>query len=79
MRIKAEKSSGVQWIFQMGFDVERKGDEKTESQGVTLVMDRTTAKALDGVTVDFEEKEGRGTFSFKRTAAPDLLEANPGK
>ncbi|MBF0292425.1 MAG: hypothetical protein HQK86_09745 [Nitrospinae bacterium] len=71
VRIKMEKSSGTQWIFQMGFDVEREGDEKTESQGVTLVMDRTTARALDGTTVDFEEIEGKGIFSFKKTSAPD--------
>lgn len=69
VRIKAEKRGGAQWVFQMGFDIEREGDEKTESQGVIVVMDKQTAKALDGMTVDFEGSGGKGTFTFKRTSS----------
>lgn len=69
LRVKAEKHGGAQWVFQMGFDVEREGDEKTESQGVIVVMDKQTAKVLNGVTVDFEGTGGKGTFTFRRTSA----------
>jgi iron-sulfur cluster assembly accessory protein len=66
LRIMAEKRGGTRWVFQMGFDAQREGDEKTESRGVTVVMDRQTAKALDGVTMDYTQTGGRGTFVFLR-------------
>jgi iron-sulfur cluster assembly accessory protein len=68
VRIVAEKRGGAQWVFQMGFDTQREGDEKTESQGVSVVMDKQTAKALDGMTVDFEGTGGKGTFTFTRSS-----------
>ena len=72
LRIALEKRGENRWVFQMGFDAERKGDYKTESQGVITLMDRRTAKALDGVTVDFTQTAGRGTFVFTRTSIQDV-------
>lgn len=69
VRITAEKRGGAKWLFQMGFDTQRDGDEKTESQGVTVVMDKQAAKALDGMIVDFEGTGGKGTFVFARSSA----------
>ena len=74
LRIVLEKRGETRWVFQMGFDVEREGDCKIESRGVIAVMDRRTAKALDGVTVDFTEHGGRGTFTFTRSSAPEVRE-----
>ncbi len=71
LRIMAEKRGETRWVFQMGFGAEREGDYKTESRGVIVFMDRLTAKALDGVTVDFTETGGRGTFVFTRASTPD--------
>lgn len=71
LRIMAEKRGETRWIFQMGFGAEREGDYKVESRGVITLMDRRTAKALDGVTVDFTETGGRGTFVFTRTSTLD--------
>ena len=70
LRIIAEKRGGTQWVFQMGFDAQREGDEKSESQGVSVVMDKLTAKALDGMTVDYTQSGGKGTFVFTRTPTP---------
>lgn len=70
VRIVAEKRGGAQWVFQMGFDAERDGDEKIESQGVVVVIDRQTAMALDGVTADYTQSGGRGTFVFTKTSKP---------
>lgn len=70
LRITAEKRGQTRWVVQMGFGAEREGDYKTESRGVVTLMDQRTAKALDGVTVDFTETGGRGTFVFTRSSKP---------
>jgi iron-sulfur cluster assembly accessory protein len=69
LRIIAENRGGAQWVLQMSFDAQQKGDEVTESQGVTVIMDRRTAKALDGMTVDYTRTGGKGTFVFGRSPA----------
>lgn len=69
VRIVAEKRGGSHWVFQMGFDSQREGDEKTESRGVTVLMDKRAAKALDGMTVDYTQIGGKGTFTFTGSPA----------
>ena len=48
--------------YQLGIDREKPGDFKVESNGVTLLVDRGTAKRANGVTLDFEAGAGGGVL-----------------
>lgn len=71
VRIITEKRGGSQWVFKMGFDTQREGDELIMSQGVAVVMDRQTARELDGMTVDYAQTGGKGVFTFSRNPPSD--------
>lgn len=51
-----------QFQYQLGIDRQKEGDFLVESNGVTLLVDRGSAKRSDGVTLDFEAGSGGGVL-----------------
>ena len=59
--------SGYQ--YQLGFDSEYDGDQKFDSNGVSILVDGRSAPMLDGVIVDYEETLQGSSFTFKNPNA----------
>lgn len=48
--------------YQLGIDRQQPNDFVVESNGVSLLVDKASAKKADGITLDFEEGEGGGVL-----------------
>jgi len=55
--------------YDVAVDAER--DWWSDSHGVTLVVDKSSAAFLEGTTIDFEDKPGARGFRFHN---PDAVE-----
>jgi iron-sulfur cluster assembly protein len=65
LRIAARVNDAGMLEFGMGFDDERNNDTTVESNGVTLLVNESSAGYLDGVTIDFTEvSPGESRFVF---------------
>jgi iron-sulfur cluster assembly accessory protein len=69
IRVGAQPIKGAidgQWIYELETEdqVDPKRDLLSESHGVPLVVDKVSAKVLDGVVIDFVTENGRSGFKF---------------
>jgi iron-sulfur cluster assembly protein len=65
LRIAARVNDAGMLEFGMGFDEERNNDTTVESNGVTLLVNESSASYLTGVTIDFTEvAPGESRFVF---------------
>lgn len=61
--IKVQENGGFH--YQMGFDDQiDKDDEQVQSQGIALVLDKTSASLANNMSVDFVEIQGTMEFIF---------------
>lgn len=65
LRLAIQKKPDGGFHYLMGFDdQEKEGDQKIESEGVTLVVDTESQPLVAGMTLDFVELEGKLEFVF---------------
>lgn len=65
LRLAIQKKPDGGFHYLMGFDDQEKdGDQKIESEGVTLVVDTESQPLVAGMTLDFVELEGKLEFVF---------------
>ncbi len=65
LRLAIQKKPDGGFHYLMGFDdQEKEGDQKIESEGVTLVVDTESQPLIAGMTLDFVELEGKLEFVF---------------
>ena len=65
LRLAIQKKPDGGFHYLMGFDDQEKdGDQKIESEGVTLVVDTESQPLIAGMTLDFVELEGKLEFVF---------------
>ena len=65
LRLAIQKKPDGGFHYLMGFDdQEKEGDQKIESEGVTLVVDTESQPLVTGMTLDFVELEGKLEFVF---------------
>ncbi|MBE9528889.1 MAG: iron-sulfur cluster assembly accessory protein [Proteobacteria bacterium] len=55
--------------YKLGFDSEHDGDERFESHGVALLVNKVSAEILDGVEIDYVENLEGSTFTFSNPKA----------
>ena len=58
------------WQYGMDFDGERPNDVVVQGPGLTLVLDRKSARRANGVTIDFVERAGGGGFKIDNPNEP---------
>lgn len=63
LRIAAKRLPNNSIQYGMGFDDEREGDAKFDSEGIVFLVSSSSAKLLEGATLDFVELSP-GTFQF---------------
>ncbi len=66
---------GPGWQYGMDFDGERPGDVKVEGDGWVLLMKRSSARKVDGLTVDFVEGPQGGGFKIENPNEPPKVRA----
>ena len=65
LRIAARVNDAGMLEFGMGFDEERNNDTTVESNGVTLLVNGSSAQYLEGITIDYTEvAPGESRFVF---------------
>lgn len=65
LRIAIQKKPDGGFHYLMGFDDQAKdGDQKIESEGVTVVVDAASQPLVAGMTLDFVEIDGKLEFVF---------------
>jgi iron-sulfur cluster assembly protein len=63
LRVAARQLNDDSITFGMGFDQEREADEQLIVNGIELLIAKTSAQFLQGVTLDYVEM-GAGDFRF---------------
>jgi monothiol glutaredoxin len=56
--------------YELGFDEPGPGDLVLESEGIKIVIDRSSARRADGLSVDFLERPGGGGFRIENPNEP---------
>ena len=65
LRIAIQRKPDGAFHYLMGFDDQEKaGDQKIESEGVTLVVDEVSQPLVAGMTLDYVEIDGKLEFVF---------------
>ncbi len=55
--------------YRLGFDSAHDGDERFESHGVSLLVNKSSAEILDGVEIDYIENLEGSAFTFSNPKA----------
>ena len=61
--------------YEMDFDVPCPGDVRIEAFGCTLLIDKASARRVDGVTIDFVENVGGGGFKIDNPNEPPKVKS----
>jgi iron-sulfur cluster assembly protein len=64
IRIAAKRGAKLEVQYQMGFDDRTDDDEVYESNGITVLVDETSAPLLEGLTLDYFFYDGSMQFVF---------------
>ncbi|MGB0955408.1 MAG: HesB/IscA family protein [Panacagrimonas sp.] len=65
LRVGVKKSGCSGWAYTMDYADEVRPDDQTfESNGATLVVDRTHLPQLDGLTLDWQKQGLNQSFKF---------------
>lgn len=71
--VRVKVSAGFQ--YALDFDTVRKGDIQIAGEGYTLLVDRPSAKRLDGTVIDFIERPDGGGFKIDNPNEPPKVGA----
>ncbi|CAA6806938.1 MAG: Iron-sulfur cluster assembly accessory protein [uncultured Thiotrichaceae bacterium] len=72
LRISIERKEDSKFHYQMGFDDQlRPGDQRVESEGITMVVDGISLPLANGLMLDFVELDGTMEFVFMNPNDPN--------